>query len=745
MFKQQSISISQYPENIMKTSNLKTIVIALILIALSYSGYSEDTDLIKTLGMGRLNCIALSPDGTKLASAGACGYLYLWDVESAKLVDTFKIRMNTKFMRISPDGTKFIINYSSKSIPSLLDFQLGTFIGEFAGSLYDTYPFSEAFSPDGKTIAVIYTKAKMLPYIIALWDINSMKLLDTFNIDNHVPSNYYIISFSPDGKKLASISSDNTITIWDLHKKNINKILVANTSYLNSLDFSNDGKRIVCSGYILNVFDVETGEILLELSEVQSPKKALFSHDGSKIAAAGWDSNVVIWDANTGKVLKKLKLYKDNNYYTDLFFSPDDKELYFASDYEEIKAFDVETGLEIRSYEGDSHLNPIAFRNDSKEIVYSENTNEIFVRNIITDSIISNIDIKDGYNLHINKAFLLPDGNTLACWNKINEVNKNKIEFFDLLTGKRIAEIVPDSSVILSMDFSPNKQFLVISGYLEGTDDLIAFINIYKSITLELIKSIKIKDELFDFITISNDGGFVATNNRLNNFNYLMDVKTEEVVYSFFDVNINFSFSNNGRYLAINNQEKGIFIYDIKLSSLNVISSIKHSKQVIFSNDDKFLLACNTEYIHLIDYQNNNTIKAFYVFDNSLLHFIMSSDGTKLASSIDNGTIKIWNVPKYSSVEENHSNKTNESIFVSPNPAGNDYVELTFFIAKPGAVEITLHNLLGDYSQIIHSSYYENSGSHSVSFNSGNLAAGMYFCTLKTMSGVITSKFVVVK
>jgi hypothetical protein len=88
-----------------------------------------------------------------------------------------------------------------------------------------------SFSPDGKTLASVSNEQT-----ITLWNVETGKKLITLKGSGRE------VSFSPDGKTLASVSNEHTITLWNLETGKVIRSLKGNRSGVWSVSFSPDGR-----------------------------------------------------------------------------------------------------------------------------------------------------------------------------------------------------------------------------------------------------------------------------------------------------------------------------------------------------------------------------------------------------------------------------------------------------------------------------------------------------------------------
>src|SRR5919109_3906351 len=106
--------------------------------------------------------------------------------------------------------------------------------------------------------------------------------------------------FSPDGKVLATGSSDKTIRLWDIATGETIQVISGGANSVEELAFSPDGKTIVAAGYTdktAHLLDVASGQPVKLLSgHTAAVVDVAFSPDGKYIITAGVDSTARIWN-----------------------------------------------------------------------------------------------------------------------------------------------------------------------------------------------------------------------------------------------------------------------------------------------------------------------------------------------------------------------------------------------------------------------------------------------------------------
>jgi WD40 repeat protein len=172
------------------------------------------------------------------------------------------------------------------------------------------YTSAIVFSPQTSIVrrdnlSKIPTWFRKIPQVEATWE----SLIQT--LPSHLIQ-VNTVAFSPDGKQIASGSSDKTIKLWDSTIGNPWKTLIGHSGSVNAVVFSPDGKQIASGSWkkIIRLWDSTTGDLQKTLvGHSDSVNAVAFSPDGKQIASGSSDETIKLWDVTES--LKTSRLFSN--------------------------------------------------------------------------------------------------------------------------------------------------------------------------------------------------------------------------------------------------------------------------------------------------------------------------------------------------------------------------------------------------------------------------------------------------
>jgi len=332
--------------------------------------------------------LTLSPDGTQLLliTAGFDAEVRFIDLASGREARKVKLpgdQIDSLQLAFNPEGHLLAAGVHDKrfkfwDVTAKKDRELGPTTNEFP---------QVKFSRDGRLLGLSDN------YTIKVWDTATFRELPALTVPTNIaiPSGYVSISFSEDGKRIATGGMGTDTIVWETETGKRLSTMNGRTNMAYNVAFSADGMELISGGRTR--WDLRTGRGLRIAPDTSDKTYGIASPDGKVLAVMKFNSNVLtIVESPSGRQLYTLVPSDETGQILRSRFSADSSLLAVVYGVVEnqkpspgmsftrgaqIKIWDVKTGRELRSITPSEVAMQVEFAGDGRSLAITGGMGQI--------------------------------------------------------------------------------------------------------------------------------------------------------------------------------------------------------------------------------------------------------------------------------------------------------------------------------------------------------------------------------
>jgi eukaryotic-like serine/threonine-protein kinase len=496
-----------------------------------------------------------------------------------------------------------------------------------------------AFNADGTRLACggAIANKRDKPADLKVWDLETRKV--SFELEGHVPG-VAGVCYSPDGTRIASLAGNlfgksAELKVWDAHtgkEVHLQGPAVAGrfgAGVVGGLAYSPDGKRIAAGmAQLLNVRDSETGKVVLSFRAHQYVIKNLaYSPVGKRIATTSYESNMKLWDAETGKEL--LGIPNDGG--EAIAFSPDGKRI-ASGNGQLVKVWDALTGKEVRSIKTGASAG-LAFIHDGKQLAIAAGGT---VGTWQIDKPQGALTFEAG-EAGLSSMALSPDGQRIATASALLDPT---VKVWDTQTGKLVFTLKGHGDFVSSLAFSRDGKTLASASRDRTT-------RIWDMSAGENQRTLKSGLRERGVVALGPKGDLLATNEDDKTVT-IWDLKSGKPTFALpaaTESVLSLAFSSDGKYLACGSSgaRDKLKVWNVQTGQVAFTRQGQNVFSVAFSPDGQYLASAGME--DKVRVWNSKTGDESFVLQGHIgpiKSVTFSPDGKRIATAGSDGTIRLW-------------------------------------------------------------------------------------------------------